>query len=235
MLSGYHEESPLATEIRRTISKMKIVQRERGVKCIMMTSSTLGEGKSTTAACLAIASSLHRDTKTVMVDFDLRRPRQQELFQLKKKHGVADILSRKKSVKECLKATPYRNLQVITCGGNSHQNTSALLNSPAIVDFFSELRFYFDLVIVDAPPVIPVSDPLMLSSEIDGALFVIKAGKTQKPVIRRAVQLLKDAQIETFGVIVNNMDHVLPYYYEYDFYDYKYLKSDKEKKQSSDN
>lgn len=222
MLSLYKEESALATEVRRIISKLKIANQERNVKCVMITSASLGEGKSTVAAYLAIACSKYRNTHTVLVDFDLRRPRIHELFGLKKKRGIAEILSRKVPAKACLKNTRYENLKIITCGQSSHENTSALINSAHITDFFAELRFYFDFIIVDAPPVIPVSDPLMLSSEVDGALFVIKAGKTQKPVIQRATQLLQDARITTLGVILNNMHHVLPYYYDYDFYQYEY-------------
>ncbi len=83
------------------------------------------------------------------------------------------------------------------------------------------------MIIIDAPPLIPVSDPLLLGSEVDGALFVIKTGKTQKPVIRRALQLLEDARIKTLGVILNNMEHALPYYYEYHFYRYEYYSKPK--------
>lgn len=228
MIDAYKEESPLATEVRRVISKLKVAQQESNIKCVMVTSSSLGEGKSTFAACLAVACSMYRDTKTVIVDFDLRRPRVHDLFRLRKRHGVADMLTGKKVVKQCLKGTKYPNLMVISSGRDSQRNTSALLNSPRLPEVFNELKFYFDLVIVDAPPVIPVSDPLMLSSEIDGALFVIRAGKTQKPVIERAVQLLRDARITPLGAVINNMSHALPYYYEYDFYDYKYYNEPEE-------
>ncbi len=221
MLKTYREESPLATEVRRIVSKLKIARAERDVKSVMLTSASTGEGKSTVAAYLAIACSKHRGARTVLLDLDLRRPRVHELFGLKKRKGVADILVKKVSAKSCLKPTIYPNLQIITSGRDS-DNVSELLNNQHLSELFAELRFYYDFVIIDAPPVIPVSDPLMLSSDIDGAIFVIKAGKTQKPVIHRALQLLKDARIEALGVVLNNMHHVLPYYYDYDYYHYEY-------------
>lgn len=222
MLSIYREESPLATEVRRIASKLRVAGTERGIKSVMVTSASLGEGRSTAAAYLAIACSRYRNTKTVLVDFDLRRPRVHELFEVRRKRGIAEILSRRAPLKACLKGTRYRNLRIVTSGRDSHKNPSGLMNSSHIEQLFAELRFYFDLIIIDAPPVIPVSDPLLLSPELDGALFVVKAGKTQKPVIQRALQLLKDARVETLGIILNNMHHVLPYYYDYSFYHYQY-------------
>ena len=222
MLITYKEESPLATEVRRVANKLILSGQERKIKTVMITSSQLGEGKSTIAAYLAIACSKYRNTRVVLVDFDLRRSRVHELFEVRKRRGVADVLSRKHPTKECIKESKYPNLYLVTSGRLSKITISDLLNSPMLTNLFAELRFYFDLVIVDAPPVIPVADPLILSPEIDGALFVIKAGQTQKPVIERALQLLKDARIQTMGAILNNMNHVLPYYYDYDFYDYEY-------------
>jgi len=221
MIERYREESPEAIEIRRIFTKLRTLREQKGIKTIMITSSTLGEGKSTTAAYLAIACSKYRGSKTLLIDFDLRRPKVHELFGFAKKGGVSDILTRKASIKRYLRRTKFRNLSVITCG-RLNKSPSELFNTEHLKELFEEAKFYFDFIIVDAPPVIPVSDPLMLSAEIDGALFIIKAGKTQKPVIERAVQLLKDARIEIFGVIVNNIKHVLPYYYDYSFYKYSY-------------
>ena len=222
MLSIYREESPLATEIKRIVSRLNIAKEERNVKAIMVTSSMLGEGKSTTAAYLAIAYSKYRETKTLLIDLDLRRPTVHGLFEVRKRRGVSDILGLEIPVKTCIKQSKYDNLYIITSGHLSKYTPSELFNSARLRDLFSDLKSYFDMIIIDAPPLIPVSDPLLLGSEIDGVLFVVKAGKTQKPVIRRALRLLKDARITTLGVVLNNMQHALPYYYEYQFYGYEY-------------
>lgn len=229
MIDRYREESPEAIEIRRIFTKLRTLKEEKGIKTIMITSAALGEGKSTTAAYLAIACSKYRNSKTLLMDFDLRRPKIHELFGLDKKGGMSEILLRKSSIKKYLRKTKFPNLSVITCG-RIKESPSELFNTEYLKNIFEEARFYFDFIIVDAPPVIPVSDPLMLSSEIDGALFVIKAGKTQKPVIQRAVQLLKDSRIEIFGAVVNNLKHVLPYYYDYSFYKYSYYEKEQDYK-----
>jgi capsular exopolysaccharide synthesis family protein len=227
IIEKFREESPEAIEIRRVFSKLLTLKEERGVKTIMMTSSALGEGKSTTAAYLAIACSRYRKLKTLLIDMDLRRPRVHELFGVHKKGGMSDILMRKTSIRRYVKKCAFDNLSILT-SGKIQESPSELFNTEHIREVFSEAKFYFDFIIVDAPPVIPVSDPLMLSSEVDGALFVIKAGQTQEPVIQRAVKLLRDAKIEIFGAIVNNIKHVLPYYYDYRFYNYSYYSSEEE-------
>ncbi len=116
MQGVYKEETPLATEIRRVVNKLKIAQKELGLKTVMITSSSLGEGKSTIASSLAIACSRYRNTKTVLIDFDLRRPRIHELFRQRRRDGIADILQKQKHLKECLKKTRYKNLKILTCG-----------------------------------------------------------------------------------------------------------------------
>jgi capsular exopolysaccharide synthesis family protein len=187
----------------------------------MITSSALGEGKSTTAAYLGIAASKYAKTKTVLIDLDLRRPRLHEVFGLEKKQGVVEVLLEGYSIMACLENTNYSNLKIIT-SGRFNDSPSQLLGNGHLKVMFSELRAHFDLIIVDAPPVIPVSDSLLLNSEIDGALLVIKAGKTQKPVIHRGIRLLRDAKIDILGIILNNMHQVLPYYYDHGFYKYEY-------------
>lgn len=222
MLITYREESPFATEMKRIAGKLKIANEEENVKSVIVTSSMLGEGKSTTAAYLAIAYSKVRETKTLLIDLDLRRPKVHRLFDVQKRRGVSDILGREKSVRACIKESGYNNLYIITSGRFSKYTPSELFNSARLRALFSELKLYFDMIIIDAPPLIPVSDPLLLGPEIDGALFVVKTGKTQKPIVRRALELLKDARIKTLGVVLNNMEHALPYYYEYHFYGYEY-------------
>ncbi len=84
------------------------------------------------------------------------------------------------------------------------------------------MKFYYDLILVDAPPVIPVSDPMLLSQEVDGVLMVVKAGQTQREVVRRATEILRSQSRKLIGVVLNNMDGQLPYYYDYSAYGYDY-------------
>ncbi len=217
----FDEESPEATEFRRLYSKLKNLYAGQNIKNMLITSATMNEGKSTTAALLACTVARYRETKTILVDCDLRRPRIHQLFNLSKEDGVADVLLGRKKLDTCFKQSPLENLKILTSGGIV-DNPTELFNSSKMKDLFSEIKFYFDAVIVDSPPINPVTDALILAPEMDGALVVIKAGQTPKEVVRRAVDLMRNTGLNILGVIINNMKGVLPYYYDYKYYGYSY-------------
>lgn len=178
----------------------------------------MGEGKSTTAALLSVIISKYRNTNTLLIDCDLRRPTIHKIFGVERRNGFIDVVNGKHELKHYLKSTFVPKLKVLTAG-NLTGNPSEIFNMPHLKDLFSEIKFYFDTIIVDCAPAIPVSDPLVLSSEMDGALMVVKAGKTPREVVKRATDLLTDAGVNIFGVVINNYERVLPYYYNYK-YDY---------------
>jgi len=169
------------------------------MKNFLITSPSVGEGKSTVAAFLAIREG-----------------------------GISEVLTKGMLLKSCFKSTPLPNLKVLT-SGLLDGSPVELFNSNLIKEVFAELKFYFQTIVVDSAPVIPVSDPLILSSEMDGVLLVVEAGKTQKEVAKRAVDLLKEGRVNLMGVVVNNAKKVLPYYYDYRYYGYKYYKGPREK------
>ncbi|MCA9743960.1 MAG: CpsD/CapB family tyrosine-protein kinase [Deferribacteres bacterium] len=217
----FDDESPEAAEFRRLHSKLKNIYAGHDLKNLLVTSATMNEGKSTSAALLACTVARYRETKTIIVDCDLRRPSVHQLFGMAKEEGMADVLMGKRKLDSCFKATAVENLKVLTSGGII-DNPTELFNSQRMKDLFSEIKFYFDTVIVDSPPVLPVTDSLILSPEMDGALVVIKAGQTHKDVVRRAVELMRNSGLNLLGTIINNQKGVLPYYYDYKYYGYDY-------------
>lgn len=225
----YADESPGANEFRRLYSKLKNLYGAADMKNFLVTSSMMSEGKSTTSALLACTIARYRNTKTILVDCDLRRPRVHQLFGLPKEEGVADVLTGARKLDTCFKRTSIENLRLLTAG-SIVDNPTELFNSPRLRDLFSEIKFYFDTIIVDSPPVIPVTDTLILSPEMDGALMVVKAGETHKEVVKRAADMMRNAGFNILGVIINNQKAVLPYYFDQSYYGYKYYVRDKKKK-----
>jgi len=193
------------------------------MKNFLVTSATVGEGKSIIASFLAITISKYRETHTLLVDCDLRRPKIHRLFGLEQEQGISEVLGGEIPLKSGFKDTPMRNLKVLT-SGKQIRSPAKLFNSLRIKEVFAEMKFYFDAIIVDCAPVIPVSDPLILSNEMDGVLLVVRAGKTQREVVKRAADLMRDAGVNILGVILNNMERALPYYYDYKYYGYHYHK-----------
>jgi capsular exopolysaccharide synthesis family protein len=221
---AYNPESGEVAEFHRLYSKLRTIHDQQEVKNLLITSSSVGEGKSSIAAFLATTISLFRETRTVLVDCDLRRPRVHELFGCERDWGMAEVLAGEATLGSCFKETHIANLKIIT-SGDVTGSPAELLNSLLVRKVFAEIKFYFDSVVIDSPPVIPVSDTLFLSPEVDGVLMVVKAGSTQRPVAKRAVEMLRDAGVNLLGAVINNMDRVLPYYYDYSHYGYEYYKS----------
>ncbi|MDZ7289553.1 MAG: CpsD/CapB family tyrosine-protein kinase [candidate division KSB1 bacterium] len=228
ILSHFSDDSPGANEFRRLYSKLKNLYGAAEMKNLLVTSSMMGEGKSTVSALLACTIARYRNTKTILVDCDLRRPRVHQLFGLPKDEGVADVLAGTRKLDTCFKRTAIENLRLLTSGGLV-DNPTELFNSPRLRDLFSEIKFYFDTVIVDSPPIIPVTDTLILSPEMDGALMVIKAGVTHKEVVKRAVDMMRNAGFNILGTVINNQKSVLPYYFDYTYYGYKYYVHEEKK------
>ena len=149
------------------------------------------------------------------------------LFKLPLENGFADILEKKVGVKDTIKETPVKSLSIITAG-KLDSEPSMILTQTRVHDVFAELRFYFDFIVVDVPPVIPVSDPVIIAGEVDGTLMVIRAGSTPRDVVKRAVNFLNNSKTNILGIVLNNLDEVLPYYYSPRYYSYKYYDKPKQ-------
>ena len=221
ILSVYQKESPAGTEFRRLFSNIKAKEKDQKLQTIMVTSATISEGKSLTSSLLAVTIAELSRVKVALIDFDLRRPKISFYFDLDKGAGVSDVLSGKSTLKLVSRQTIIPNLSIITAGLQDI-NPSEALDHENMVAFFQELRFYFDYIIIDSPPVIPVSDPLLLAEYADGVLLVVRGGTTQREVVSRASNLLINAKVNVLGVILNDCDEVLPYYYKHRYYGYDY-------------
>ncbi len=217
----YHPESPVGTEFRRLLHNITRPVDGEERHSFLITSATLAEGKSTVSSYLAITAAAYKKRKTILVDCDLRRPTLHKLFDLSIEKGMTDIIGGDVTVEEALETTLIDNLSVLTAG-TLKRNPTELFESEEVKKVIEQIKFYFDLIFVDCAPIIPVSDPLVLAPELDGLLLVIKAGATQREVILRAASIVEKADTAIVGVVLNNMDSVLPYYYNHSYYGYSY-------------
>jgi capsular exopolysaccharide synthesis family protein len=227
LIEYYDQESPYATEFRRLLHNINGAVPEKETKTILVTSAMLAEGKSTVAAFLALTAARQKHKKTLLVDCDLRRPTLHRLFNLPRENGIAEILTEGKKIKDVIKKTAEPNLDVVTAGKAVAQPTD-VFDSAAISSLLEEMRFYYDLILVDCAPILPVSDPMLLASSMDGVILVVKAGATQREVAKRATLLLKDDKTRLLGVVLNNLSNVLPYYYKESYYGYDHKPHPKE-------
>lgn len=172
-------------------------------KVIVITSAEQGEGKSTIAGNLSLA--LAQDGKKVMiVDCDLRRPSLHKKFAISNIQGLSDIIVEKaNSVKICNQYN--ENLTIIT-SGKIPPNPSEMLGSKAMKYLVEQLKEKFDYIILDAPPVLAVSDAQILANIADGVLVAIRAGFTKKDHVNSAISSLKSVNANIIGTVLNMAD-----------------------------
>ncbi|MFQ5599606.1 MAG: CpsD/CapB family tyrosine-protein kinase [Candidatus Krumholzibacteriia bacterium] len=216
----FAEESALAIEMRRLYSRMRQKTRGTSTKCFMVTSASMSEGKSTVSTYLAMTVARHKKTKTILVDADLRKSSIHKHFGVTREPGLAECLAGRRDIMDCVRDTPLDALKVMSAGRHEAA-PSYLFDTHRLGEVFSELKFYFDTVVVDSPPVIPVSDPVILCQEMDGVLLVVMAGVTPRELVLRARDVLHDVDANIMGVVVNNHAEVLPYYYGHKYYGYR--------------
>ena len=223
VIDYYDGESAAGTEFRRLLNNLlnNSEASETG-RAILVTSSTTGEGKSTIASNLVITAAIYKQKRTLLIDADLRRPSIYKQFGLNRNGGLTDVVEGRAKLEDCIRLTSIPNLSVLTSGAPSSDPTR-LFHSDGIHRVFEAARFYFDLIIIDCAPVIPVSDSLLLGLDTDGTLMVIKAGETPREVCKRACDLVVEAGATLLGVALNDMKEALPYYYNYRYYGYQYL------------
>lgn len=172
-------------------------------RTLLITSAVPGEGKSYTAANLAIAMALE-GRRVILVDCDLHRPRLHEMFDIARSPGLTGVLSRETTLEQALRPTKIENLQLLPAGAVP-PNPTELLNSPSMQTIAAALIDSSDMVIFDSPPLLATADAQVLSSRVDGVLLVAQMGKLRKSEMKRAMELLEQARARVIGVSLNKI------------------------------
>lgn len=217
ILDYYRFDSVAGTELRRLLHNVTRPINGVAPRSILMSSALTGEGKSTIAALLAITAAHHKKRKTLLIDSDLRRPVVHRMFGIENDLGFADLLVDKVDFDSAVKSTRLENLWLLPVGSGEH-NPTEVLREDTVRKVIERAEFSFDLVFVDCAPIIPVSDPAIISSAVDGVVLVIRAGKTQKEVVQRATDIITKAEANIIGLVLNNVQGALPYHYGSGYY-----------------
>jgi tyrosine-protein kinase Etk/Wzc len=213
-------ESPMAIEMRRImirVGRQLDLDRKR---TLMITSSERGEGKSLFALHFSLVLAYHLPRRILLLDGDVRRPVQHTVFQNKLSPGFSDLLKGDVAVEDAVRTTKVKNLDFLPAG-EPGMRPSQLFGGRRVRGAVERLHRVYDVVILDSPPVVPVSDPLHYLEAVDGVIFLVMAGQTSKELCRRGVDLLNNAGAHVLGVVANNLGEVLPYYYDQKYYGYE--------------
>jgi capsular exopolysaccharide synthesis family protein len=187
---------------------------DQPLKTLLVTSSIPEEGKTTTAANLAVvfAQASHR---TILLDANFRKPGVHRIFDLPNNQGLSDLLrSDATGIDATAHATEQENLRVITTG-SLPPNPAELLGSQRMRIILDRLTKGADLVIVDSPPLGVVSDPAILAAMTDGTLLVVDVGRTRRSAVRRGRKALATASARVLGVVLNRLAESSVDYYRY--------------------
>ena len=221
--SGKEDEVPLATRggieaFAQLRTNIHFAGLGTPLKRLVITSSMPGEGKSTTAAGLAIALS-QAGQRVILVDSDLRRPTLHKIFSVSNSYGITGLLlSRSDDPRGALMVTAYENLLLLP-SGPIPANPADLLMSPnwqQLVDKLSDLAHY---LIFDTPPVLSVSDASILAGRADGTVLVAETGKTRRNTIRETLATLEHTNAHLVGIVKNKIRSRKASYYQY-YYGY---------------
>jgi receptor protein-tyrosine kinase len=179
-------------------------QEDNAARCIVITSSISGEGKTTTACNLAI-SLAQAGKKVLLVNADLRRPTIHELFALKNEKGLAGFLTGAASLEEVRQREVLKNLDIIA-SGELPGTPSEILGSDKMKEFICLMKKDYDFVLIDAPPLLVVTDATVLVTETDGVLIVASAGTTRVNALMSATELIHNLGAKALGVVLNNFE-----------------------------
>ncbi|MBT4994562.1 MAG: polysaccharide biosynthesis tyrosine autokinase [Candidatus Marinimicrobia bacterium] len=212
-------KSPISESYRSLRTNVAYASADKVIKSLLISSSQPGEGKSTTTANLAIAFAQLRK-KTLLIDADLRKPVQHNVFGHSRGPGLSEFLiGEVKEINSIIHKTKVENLSLITAGGLP-PNPSELLGSDKMSELVDQLEKEWDIVLLDSPPIVAVTDASMISGEIDAIALVVKAGTTERSAVDRALDILHNTNAPLIGAILNgasqeNLGGKYAYYYSY--------------------
>lgn len=185
---------------------LKII-KERPIKTILITSANNLDGKSVTAANLAVSISNLKEHRLLLADMNLRQPSLHRLFELNSYTSLSEILRRR--LGDMFMGIGMENLNIITVGELPEDPTKAL-TSAELKYFLKEAKSKFDLILLDSSSIIPYTDSTILANEVDAIIVIIKAGETRREVVERARLVLNVPPEKLIGIVLNSVEYVIP-------------------------
>ena len=216
-------KSPISEAYRALRTNIQFANVDKPPKVILISSSATKEGKSTTTANLAITMA-QAGYRTLIIDCDLRRPTLHTYFSLDRRFGLSNVLAGELSYENAARPTSTANLYLIP-SGDIPPNPAELVSSHHMKSLIDAARKNFDYILIDSPPIIAVTDAVILSTEVDGLILVVSSGFVNKREVSRAITLLKTVNSKILGVLINglNIKRIYgSYYYYYHYYQYYY-------------
>lgn len=196
----------------------------RGAFCVL--SGGAGEGKSTTVFNLAYVCA-QQGEKVLLIDADLRRPVQHTILGVSNRFGLTNVLLRDVPVEEAIKATSVPNLHFLP-SGRLPRTSLGVLDPKRIGELISSLKSKYDIVLIDTPPLVGISDSSIIAKEADGAVLVVQYRKYPRDMLIKAKQMMETLGVRSIGAVLNNINVMRDdyYYYYHSYYSDYYRRDD---------
>jgi succinoglycan biosynthesis transport protein ExoP len=214
-----HPRSATSEAYRTLLTSIDFLSIDHPIRLLQLTSASPGEGKTTTAANLAVAFA-DAGRRTLLVCCDLRRPRLHRFFGVPADPGFASVLLGTVELEDATVPAPDTPGLEVLAAGPMPANPAELLRGARAHDLLRRLRAEYDLVIIDSPPVLPVADALVIAREVDATLVVASANKTTRRRLRRAIESLRQVAAPVVGTVFNDIPRSDEYGYDVSYYGY---------------
>lgn len=233
LITASQPRHPITEAYRSLRTNLQFSSVDRSLSSLLVTSAIPGEGKTTTAANLAVVLAQSGHT-VILVDADIRKPQQHKVFDLPKSPGLTDaMVATSTPLAFFLRETGVANLRVMTSGKEA-PNPSELLGSQRMHQVITALHQEAEILIFDAPPLLAVTDAQVLAPQVQGVVLVINLAKTPRTVVARAAEALQHTNGHLFGAVLNRLVRSpRNYYYYYDSYSYYYNEEETHSEESA--
>ncbi|PWT93164.1 MAG: hypothetical protein C5B54_02315, partial [Acidobacteria bacterium] len=215
LLTHYNPTSVASEAFKTVRTSLLLSFPETPPHTILITSSRPGEGKTFVACNLAI-SLAQLDKRVVLIDGDMRNPRVHRVWGIRNDTGLSRFLTSDVKAGEVIRPSKVKGLSLITSGSKTPR-PAELLSSHRLTQLLEQLKAEFDHVIVDSPPLMPVTDAVILAAKSNCVVMVVHGGVTPRDVVQMAKQKLVKSDATMAGVVLNYIDLTDPYYY-YSYY-----------------
>ncbi len=212
----FDNKSIVSEQYKSLVTNLLSLNKGKPPHVIAITSSIPSEGKSVTALNLGITMSqaIHKP-KVLLIDADMRKGKMVKYLGVENYAGLSEYLTGQVTLDEIIFKIDIENLSFISSGQVASQPAD-ILASARMNDLLRELRPQFEYILIDTPPVIPVTDAVIIGAQADGVILVIRAGETQRGIVRRSGELLNQAHAKIIGHVLTGIEYFVPdYIYRY--------------------
>ncbi len=213
LITQMNPRSPISEQYRTVRTNLQFAAVDDALQSLLITSSNMDEGKTMTAANLAIVYA-QQGKKVLLIDADLRKPTIHYSFRLDNLRGLSSLLVGETTLADTIASSSIDHLDLIPCGPVP-PNPSELLASQKMKLLLEEVKAEYDIVIFDTPPVLAVADAQILANIVDGSILVIRSGQTEVEAAIKAKEALEPAQAKLLGTILNDHEKTADDYYYY--------------------